>query len=439
MTKELDRIPVGKVKRAIKLMNAGVKVGVNYMKAYSKATIKGKQPDTEELNRDNAEAIYGSLSELKGSTLKMAQLISMDQNILPKAYSDKFAMAQYSVPPLSYPLVKKTLKENLGKEPNELFEFFGKAAENAASMGQVHKAVFKGDKLAVKVQYPGVADSIRSDLRLAKPFAFKLMNVKGKDAEPYMKEIEGKLLEEADYELELKQSMVFVQKCEKLANVFFPKYYPELSASQILTMSWIEGEPIGAWMKREQPQEARNKLGQILWDFYMFQIHELRMIHADPHPGNFIINKSTKLGVIDFGCIKHIPDDFYKSYFELVNLSTLEESDQVDRLFRELEIIQPTDTKTEVAIVTKMFTDLIRTFSRPFHVGMFDFGDESYFSEIYFKGKQISKDPQMSRLQARGSRHFIYFNRTFFGLYNILHSLKAKVDCSVNDLVKKIS
>lgn len=431
MSKELDRIPIGKVRRASKFVTTGAKVGANYVKAYSKAAFKGKL-DQNELDNDNARDIYDSLSELKGSALKMAQLLSMDQNVLPKAYSDKFAMAQYSAPPLSYPLVKKTFIENLGKEPNEIFDVFGKTASNAASMGQVHKAELNGQKLAVKVQYPGVADSIKSDLKLAKPFALKLMNVKGKDVDPYMNEVEEKLLEEADYNLELRQSMDFAQKCKTINGVFFPTYLPELSSHQILTMSWLKGEPIGAWMKREQKQDDRNKLGQILWNFYMFQMHTLRMMHADPHPGNFIIDEQNNLGVIDFGCIKHIPNDFYEAYFELANHEVLNNPERVNQLFRQLEIIRSSDTEKDVKIVTRMFTDLIRLLSRPFNQGHFDFSDDTYFTEIYLKGEAISKDPEMSRLQARGSRHFIYFNRTFFGLYNILHSLKAEVDCSKN-------
>ena len=428
MSKELDRIPIGKVKRASKFVTTGAKVGANYVKAYGKAAIKGKL-DKEELDSENAKDIYNSLSELKGSALKMAQLLSMDQNVLPKAYSDKFAMAQYSAPPLSYPLVKRTFNANLGKDPNEIFDTFGKSASNAASMGQVHKAELNGTRLAVKVQYPGVAESIKSDLKLAKPFALRLMNVKGKEVEPYMKEVEGKLLEEADYELELRQSMDFADKCQDVAGVFFPDYYPELSAPQILTMSWLDGEPIGAWMKREQSQKDRDRLGQILWNFYMYQMHELRMMHADPHPGNFIIDKKNDLGVIDFGCIKHIPDDFYQAYFELASYEVLDNPIRVNELFKELEIIRPTDPEKDVKIVSAMFTDLIRLLSRPFNEGEFDFSDEAFFEEIYLKGDQISKDPEMNRLQARGSRHFIYFNRTFFGLYNILHSLKSRINC----------
>ncbi len=438
MPKELDRIPISKVKRASKFVTTGAKVGVNYAKAYGKAALSGKL-DQEELDQDNAKDIYNSLSELKGSALKMAQLLSMDQNVLPKAYSDKFAMAQYSAPPLSYPLVKKTFKSNLGKEPYEVFESFSKNASNAASMGQVHKAEKNGEKLAVKVQYPGVADSIKSDLKLAKPFALRLMNVRGKDVEPYMKEVEEKLLEEADYSLELRQSMDFAQKCQRLEGVFFPKYFPELSAPQILTMSWLSGEPIGEWMKRDQKQEDRNRLGQILWNFYMYQMHVLKMMHADPHPGNFIIDENNDLGVIDFGCIKHIPDDFYSAYFELSDHAVIDNEKRVDELFRQLEIIRPNDTEKDIAVVKVMFTELIKLLSRPFNEGVFDFSQESYFNEIYAKGELISKDPEMNRLQARGSRHFIYFNRTFFGLYNILHAIKAKVDCNKIDFIKLAS
>ncbi len=438
MSEELNRIPISKVKRASKFVTTGVKVGANYVKAYGKAALKGTL-DKDELDKENASDIYNSLSELKGSALKMAQLLSMDQNVLPKAYSDKFALAQYNAPPLSYPLVKKTFRENFGKNPDEIFDSFSKSASNAASMGQVHRAEKDGQTLAVKVQYPGVANSIKSDLKLAKPFALKLMKVKGSEVDPYMKEVEEKLLEEANYELELEQSLDFVSKCKHLPNLVFPNYFREHSSPQILTMSWLDGEPIGEWMKKEQSEENRNKLGQTLWDFYMFQMHKLKMMHADPHPGNFIV-KDTRLGVIDFGCIKSIPEDFYSSYFELARHEVLNDSKRVDELFKKLEIIRSEDTDKDIKTVTTMFTNLIRLLSRPFNEYKFDFGNDEFFSEIYQMGELISKDPEMSRLQTRGSRHFIYFNRTFFGLYNILNALKAKVNTSTaNDYLKLAS
>ncbi len=137
--KELNKIPVGKVSRAARFVKTGAKVGGNYLKHYSKKLVD-KNHTREQLDIDNAEDIYDSLSELKGSALKVAQMLAMDRNLLPTAYQDKFAMSQYSAPPLSYPLVVKTFQKYFGQAPSEMFDTFTKNAINAASIGQVHRA-----------------------------------------------------------------------------------------------------------------------------------------------------------------------------------------------------------------------------------------------------------------------------------------------------------
>ncbi|MCY7358092.1 MAG: AarF/ABC1/UbiB kinase family protein, partial [Rudanella sp.] len=204
--KEQTSIPTTKVARAGQFVKAGIKVGGNYIKHYSKRLVN---PDLsrDELHQDNAADIYGALSELKGSALKMAQMLSMDRGLLPTAYSSKFAMSQYSAPPLSGPLVVKTFRTYFGKSPSELFDKFDINSMNAASIGQVHMASKDGEKLAVKVQYPGVADAVTSDLRIAKPLAVRLLNLDERQIDRFMGEVESKLLEETDYNLELKRSV----------------------------------------------------------------------------------------------------------------------------------------------------------------------------------------------------------------------------------------
>ncbi|HEY0109594.1 MAG TPA: AarF/UbiB family protein, partial [Fibrella sp.] len=155
--KTQNSVPTSKVARASQFVKAGVKVGGNYIKHYTKKLVDPSMTK-EDLHADNAADIYDALSELKGSALKMAQMLSMDRGILPTAYSDKFAMSQYSAPPLSGPLVVKTFRTYFGKSPNDLFDKFNINSVNAASIGQVHSAWKDGKKLAVKVQYPGVAD-----------------------------------------------------------------------------------------------------------------------------------------------------------------------------------------------------------------------------------------------------------------------------------------
>ena len=102
------------------------------------------------------------------------------------------------------------------------------------------------------------------------------------------------------------------QKRSKLKNTVFPTYYPELSSDKIITMDWMEGLHLKEFLATDPSQALRNKIGQALWNFYNFQQYELKAVHADPHPGNFLITPDEKLAIIDFGCIKEIPEDFYK-------------------------------------------------------------------------------------------------------------------------------
>ncbi|GEN75339.1 ABC1 kinase family protein [Chryseobacterium hagamense] len=425
--KTLDKIPTGKIERTGSLLKAGAKVGVNYLKYYGNKITKDEGEARKILNEDNASDIYDSLKELKGSALKVAQMLSMEKNILPVEYVEKFSLSQFSVPPLSGALVKKTFRKYFGKNPEAIFDEFSQESVNAASIGQVHKAR-KGDQnLAVKIQYPGVRESISSDLKMVKPIAMKMFNIKKEGSEAYFQEVEDKLFEETDYNLELKRSQLFAAACRHLPNVRFPDYYPEYSCEKIITMDWMSGIHFSEFTKKQNTPEDLNKIGQTLWDFYMYQMHILKKVHADPHPGNFLVSDDVQLSVIDFGCIKEIPEDFYVPYFELAR----EENLKNPEIFREklftLEILREEDTPKEKEFFAKLFYELLELFTRPFNQEEFDFSDEGFFHEIADLGQRYSKISDMKGMNTnRGSRHFIYLNRTFFGLYNMMHDLKAK-------------
>lgn len=425
--KTIDYIPTSKIERAGKLVQTGAKIGVNYIKHYAEKVVN---PDLsrDKLNENNAEDIYDGLKSLKGSALKVAQMLSMDKNFLPQAYVEKFSLSQFSVPPLSAPLVLKTFKNNFGKTPYEIFDEFNPNSVNAASIGQVHLAKKNDKKLAVKIQYPGVANSISSDLALVKPIAIRMFNLQGKDSDKYFKEVEDKLIEETNYLLELKQSQEVVEACNKIENISFPNYYPEFSSEKIITMDWMTGIHLSEFTAINTNQEVGDKIGQALWDFYMYQIHVLRKVHADPHPGNFLVDEQNQLIALDFGCMKQIPEDFYTPYFELINKNVITDSELFNEKLFELEILRPDDTPAEVAYFTDMFHDLLSLFTKPFQNETFDFADETFFNAIAELGKRFSEDTNLKKMNGnRGSKHFIYMNRTFFGLYNLMFDLKAKI------------
>ena len=434
--KTLDYIPTGKLERVGKLVSTGVKIGGNYIK-YMGDKITNPEQAKENFDQNNAADIYDGLKSLKGSALKVAQMLSMEKNLLPSAYVDKFSLAQFSVPPLSGPLVRKTFKQYLGNYPEEIFDTFTAESVNAASIGQVHKAINKGKKLAVKIQYPGVANSISSDLTLVKPVATRLFNLRGKDSEKYFEEVEGKLIEETNYTRELEQSKEITEACSMIPNLKFPKYYPEFSCDKILTMDWMEGLHLSEYTARNNDPEQMQQVGQTLWDFYMYQMHVLKRVHADPHPGNFLVDKSGALVAIDFGCIKEVPDDFYVPYFELAQKEAIDDRDFFIDKITTLEILRPDDSAEDSAYITDLFHELLGVLTFPFHNDTFDFSDESFWSEVAQMSERLSQDDQIRKLNGnRGSRHFLYINRTFFGLYNLLHDLKA--DIVVNNYKKFI-
>tara|TARA_B110000037_G_scaffold12231_1_gene13095 strand:+ start:818 stop:2125 length:1308 start_codon:yes stop_codon:yes gene_type:complete len=434
--KTLDYIPTGKLERAGKLVSTGFKIGGNYIK-YMGDKITNPGQAKENFDQNNAADIYDGLKSLKGSALKVAQMLSMEKNLLPSAYVDKFSLAQFSVPPLSGPLVRKTFKQYLGNYPEKIFDTFTAESVNAASIGQVHKATNEGKKLAVKIQYPGVANSISSDLTLVKPVATRLFNLRGKDSEKYFKEVEGKLLEETDYTLELEQSKEITEACSMIPNLKFPNYYPEFSCDKILTMDWMEGVHLSEYTARNNDPEQMQQVGQTLWDFYMYQIHVLKRVHADPHPGNFLVDKLGALVAIDFGCIKEVPEDFYVPYFELAQKEAIDDRDFFIDKITTLEILRPDDSEEDSAYITDLFHELLGVLTFPFHNDTFDFSDESFWSKVAHMSERLSQDKQIRKLNGnRGSRHFLYINRTFFGLYNLLHDLKA--DIVVNNYKKFI-
>ena len=224
----------------------------------------------------------------------------------------------------------------------------------------------------------------------------------------------------------IRASKEIVEKCKHIPNLKFPEYYSEYSSDRIITMDWMKGEHLSEFTAHNEDSEVSNKLGQALWDFYMHQIHNLRKVHADPHPGNFLISKEADLIALDFGCMKSIPEEFYIPYFELAKPECIENPAIFEKKLYELEILREDDSKEELVFFRAMFHEMLSLFTQPFHGEEFDFSDDTFFGRISDLGAKYAKSSELKNMNGnRGSKHFIYINRTFFGLYNLMHDLKA--------------
>ncbi len=425
----LTSLPITKVARAARFARTGLSVGANYVKHYAKKAV-GAESSTDDLHAANAAELYGALSEMKGSVLKVAQMLAMEKNMLPTAYADQFAKAQYQTPPLSGPLVVKAFRDAFGRSPFQLFDEFDPMARQAASIGQVHFARKNGHDLAVKVQYPGVAASIQSDINLVKPIALRVMGLSETQVRPYLEEVEARLLEETDYALELRRGQEISARCAALPHLEFPRYYPELSSARVLTMDWLPGRHLKEFLATGPSQTVRDQLGQALWDFYQFQLNELRQVHADPHPGNFLLRDENggTLGVLDFGCVKDVPADVYRLFTTLLAPETYADEVRLRALLLEANVLRANDPAPLQALYMRTLRASLELVGRPFRQPVFDFGDPAYMAALYALGDDLMADPELRRQrEPRGSAHFIYLNRTYVGLFALLTELKAHV------------
>ncbi|RMF48968.1 MAG: AarF/ABC1/UbiB kinase family protein [Bacteroidetes bacterium] len=421
---EQDKLPTGKIARASQFLKGGLRVGANVVKHQTKKLL-GKEVSEEELDRENAEDLLKTFTQLRGSALKVAQTISLDTINFSKSFVEVMQNAQYNVPPMSGPMVVQVFKRSLGQPPEKVFDKFNIHAVRAASLGQVHEAWKNGQKLAVKIQYPGVADSIQSDMKIFRTFAPRITRIPLEELEPYLQEMEEKFLEEADYRKELTNSLAFKELCKDFSGLRFPEYYPELSGDKVLTMEWLDGLHLREYLATHPPYEERQRFGQLIWDFYNFQIHQLRQVNADPHPGNFLFRSDGTLGVIDFGCTKKIPDDLYEAYFALGDPKVYEprHRKKLDQLFEKLAIYRPTDTPEKREYVRDLYSRFAQILATPYRLGKMDFRQTEFFEALNGVGEEIARTREL-----RGLRDFLFLNRTFLGLFNLFHQLGVELD-----------
>jgi len=419
----MSDFPSSKFERGKIIAKTGIKVGTNYAQRYIKKKVGADSGTDKDFHTNNAKEVFKEFSKLRGTALKIAQGMSMDQGFLPEEFAEVMSQAQYSVPPINKALVRTIIKRELGDYPENLFAKFESEAFAAASIGQVHRAELKnGKKVAVKIQYPNVRETINSDMAVARTLAKRIIK-KGQDIDPYFNEIRTTLMEETDYKHEGSQIDQF-QKRFGSDEIIIPEWIQEYSTERVLCMSFVEGRHLGEFLKENPSQEERNHFGQLIWNFFHEEIRVGGYVHADTHPGNFLFTYDGKLGVIDFGCVKLFPDEFFTNYLKLLPTHLANDQGAIRNLYIKLDVINP-ESKTQDR--EEEYYNFARNygimFSKPYKYNTFDFSDPKFDEEI----RHFTKEAPLSN-ELRGSKHFLYTSRVHTGLYSILIKLGAQID-----------
>ncbi len=426
-------LPTGKLARGKVVSKAVLKIGLTQSKGKIKRAFmsKSKQESArQKSHEESAKVIIESLGMLKGVSVKIAQQIALGMPFLPQVYLDEIAKSFNAIPPINKALVRKIIKQELGSYPEEIFEDFEGEAFGAASLGQVHRAKKEGVALALKVQYPGVASSIKSDLSIVY-FALKRF-AKGGDVEHLMREIEARLYEEVDYGHEAKSTEYF-KKHIKDEYIVVPKIYSSYSTERVLCSEFLEGESFEGFLATNPTQAERDHYAQVIFDSFFKGLYELKMIHADPNPGNFIFMAEGKLGMIDFGCVKKFDDAFLYSFAQL-HCALLDHHPELEivELYANLRMIDRDQPERMLAFYQEVIKPLDRLYVEVFEAEVYDFALHNDFSKRGFETIMAVQKKSITTVD-KMNEEYIFVDRTLLGYYAMFEKMEAKIDTRYAD------
>lgn len=258
-----------------------------------------------------AIALRQALGRSKGPLMKVAQLLATIPDLLPQAYAEEFRKLQAQAPPMGWPFVQRRMRAELGEAWQTKFESFTHEAAAAASLGQVHRATaHDGRALACKLQYPDMASAVEADLGQLKTLLGLFKTMDGSiDSTEAIEEVSERLREELDYARELKHMRLFALMLEGEERIKTPEPLEELSTKRLLTMTWLEGRGLLAWV--DEPQETRNRIAELLFKAWWGPMTHYGVIHGDPHLGNYALtDNAERLHLLDFGCVRIFPPRF---------------------------------------------------------------------------------------------------------------------------------
>lgn len=419
--------PPTRGKRFLKLAGMTASVAGNMAKTKVRALFQSDEDAAaarQEAHRESGNLIAQTLGELKGAVMKVGQMASIAQDVLPKELSDALGKLQREAPPMEYEVIAAQIERELGDAPERLFARFEREPFAAASIGQVHRATTDdGRDVVVKVQYPGVEDAVDSDLAQLKIAlrASGIVNVGREALNASFKEIRARLHEELDYTNEAQNVRLFRDfHVGRHAFMVLPEVVGERSAKRVLTLTYEGGDHLTELIAKGYTQAERDALGRNLFGMMCSQVFELGIIHADPNPGNFAFRRDGTIVLYDFGCAKWLSLDIVVAYKDLIERGIAQDWDAVDDALLRLGVRRPDGPRPDDEFY-KRWRD---TFAEPFlDVAIFDYARSTVHDEVV---KLIPASiKRMASFQP--ATELIFLDRTVVGHYGNMRILEARV------------
>jgi predicted unusual protein kinase regulating ubiquinone biosynthesis (AarF/ABC1/UbiB family) len=414
----------GSVGRAARLLQLGAGLAGSYLTyQLRRPFLNQKRADgqRQDLRRRHAKQVREELQALRGPIMKVGQVLSMQTHLLSPELVEELSALQMHAPPMHTTLMRAQFKSAFGKYPEDVFRSFEAEPFAAASLGQVHWAVTKsGEDVAVKIQYPAMREAIESDFQSLRAAGFAA-RLTGHLKESVIREVERGILEETDYVNEAKNIEHFRKALAPLDFVRVPEVHRELSSDQVLTMSRVPGLRLQDFLKTHPSQELRDQLGASLTRLFFFQLFRVQALHADPHPGNYLLNRDGTIGLVDFGCMKYLKPEVARCYSQFWSREWVHDAKLHAEIIR--VVFGPRVSPDEPRVRRCM--NEIRRFYDEFHPldmppKTLDLADPKFMDSLAKLAKVLLRNKFLSP-------EFLFLSRTESGMCNLLHILKARV------------
>ncbi|MFJ1762891.1 ABC1 kinase family protein [Amycolatopsis sp. NPDC088138] len=376
------------------------------------------------LSAKAAEQLFEVLGTLKGGAMKFGQALSVFEAAVPddmaKPYREALTKLQAAAPPMAARQTHRVLAEQLGRGWAGRFTSFDDQPAAAASIGQVHRAVWHdGREVAVKVQYPGADEALRSDLRQLQRFSrlFQAF-VPGTEVKPLLAELAARMNEELDYQSEAQHQRAFAKAFEGDPGILVPRVVA--SAPKVVVTEWVSGTPLSKVIA-DGDRETRNLAGRLLAEFHYSSPERVHLLHSDPHPGNFMITPDERLCVIDFGGVARLPEGIPRHLGEMTRLALDGESADLMRLLRENRFIRPDSDLSADEVLA-----YLAPFTEPLAEPMFHFTRKWMQRQAWRVGDSRGNDFRVGR-SLNLPPEYLMIHRVTAGSTGILCQLDAEI------------
>lgn len=420
-------VPVSRLTRLWTLGSMQAKIAVAYLAYWIRSGYAARDEKERLLNETHLKAalkLLGGMGYLRGAIMKVGQVIANYPDVAPQEFVDVLGRLQFQAPPMHFSLLREFVRGELGHDPEELFDDFETTAFAAASLGQVHRARLKdsGRRVAVKIQYPNIGRTIRDDFRTMKAVALPMRLTSAWDNLLEQGEDIQRMLDlETDYEQEADNLRTARRLFTEDEGIVVPEVISELSTKRVLTMEYIEGVHLDAFLESSPSQALRDEFGRKIVRSCFRVEYAGRMVYADPHPGNYFFMADGRLGLIDFGCCRHVSQEEMEYVEECERAFYTSRQAVRDAMVRGMDFSSADDVSSDQVDLCVRWADW--SWEPLLKQGPFDFGDPDYFSRgIKIFAKLLKKRYTHSKPINT------WLTRSVYGLRAILARLEACFD-----------